>query len=347
MRIVVIALVFAAIILAGGTAYLLNNYLSSREADFASMVPKAPTKSVLVAKADLSIGTVLNDGNTEWVPWPNDAVRPLYFVKTKSSDPLKDMMKEKTLIRHSVSKGDPITKAKVYKSEDPGFLRGALAAGMRAVAVKANPETTSAGFILPGDHVDMLLTHKLVRKAMEQSEETETQPIALDVTTETILENLLVIAIDQKVNEFETGAVLGKTVLLEVTPKQAEIISTAKDMGKLSLVLRAAEAGEPRTEHLYTTDIEVSPLLSSFDGMTAAGNTAGDYEEDIDGISPPGVSALPVAPRPKTLKTPAVAPAPAPIPAPAAPQRKIKVYRGTALPAADEAEDTGDEEVIE
>ena len=366
MRIVVIGLIFAAVILAGGTAYLLNNYLSSQEAAFASRVPKAPTQSVLVAKTDLPIGTVINDENTQWVPWPKDAVRKIYIKKTKSSNPLKDMLKDPHLTRRALSKGDPITKEKLYKSSDPGFLRGALSPGMRAVAVKSNAETSSGGFILPGDHVDMLLTHKLVRKAQSQSQGGETEEpqsiIALDVTTETILKNLRVLAIDQKVNEFKTGAALGKTVLLEVTQKQAEIISTAKDMGKLSLVLRSAEAGDPRTERHFTTDIEVSPLLSSFDKLTTGENGGyrgygGDTrpiedDEGGDGVTAPDLSDLPIAPpslSPPKLSAPSAA-AKTPAQPPAAtpePKRKITVYRGTVPHASGNAGGGADEEVPE
>ena len=60
MRVVIIGLIFAAVILAGGTAYLLRSYLTSQEAEFAAMVPKAPTTEVMVAGADMPPGTVIN-----------------------------------------------------------------------------------------------------------------------------------------------------------------------------------------------------------------------------------------------------------------------------------------------
>ena len=75
MRFIIIGLVFAAVILAGGTAYLLNTYLSKQEAEIASKAPKAPTSQVLVAKADLPTGTVVNDKNSEWLAWPENALQ--------------------------------------------------------------------------------------------------------------------------------------------------------------------------------------------------------------------------------------------------------------------------------
>lgn len=361
MRIVVIGLVFAAVILAGGTAYLLNNYLSSQEAEFASRVPKAPTSSVLVAKTDLPAGTVINDSNTEWTPWPEDAVQKIYIVRTKGKDPLGKLMKETHFTRRAVSKGDPITMEKLFKSDTTSFMRGTLSPGMRAVPVKANPDIASGGFILPGDRVDLMLTHSLLRKAVTQTGMASDEFTALEFTSETIMENIRVLAIDQKVNEFEGGAVVGKTVLLEVTPKQAEIINTAKKMGTLHLVLRSAADPGTDTTQSFTTDVEVSPLLSNFENFMAGQDprTGGAEETSVLDImpsegrdedpmqapkpflkssvpAPSPVIPLPLPkPKPKA-EAPAKPAAPAATaPAPAKEKRIIKVYRGTVPPVED------------
>jgi len=337
MRVVIIGLVFAAIILAGGTAYLLNTYLSSQEAEIASMAPKTPTTQVLVAKADLPNGTVINDSNTEWLPWPEEAVQEAYLVKTRDSNPMGEITKTKHVTRRAISKGDPITMVKLYKADDPGFMRGSLRPGMRAIAVKASAASASGGFILPGDHVDIMLTHNLLRRAMERTGSTSDDFIALEYTSETIMEDLRVLAIDQNVSEFQGGAVLGKTVLLEVTPKQAEKINTAKVMGTLYLVLRSAETGEIANKTSFTTDVEVSPLLSSFkdfmsgtDPRTSTssgiGSQLGASDDEIADGAGDDVDVV-AAPKPKAAPRPQPAPAYTP-----APQRDITIYRGAGTP---------------
>ncbi|MCW8915951.1 MAG: Flp pilus assembly protein CpaB [Magnetovibrio sp.] len=365
MRIVVIGLIFAAIIMAGGTAYLLNNYLSSQQAEFAAMVPKEPTTSVLISKADMPAGTVINDGNTEWQPWPEDAVQDFHIVKTRENDPLQNLMKEKNLARRAIAVGDPITKAKLYKSEDPGFMRGSLRPGMRAVAVKGSADLASGGFILPGDRVDLMLTHNLVRRAITQTGAESDSLMALDYTSETFMKDLRVLAIDQKVDEFEGGAALAKTVLLEVTPKQAEIIITARKMGTINLVLRSAEHDGKTEPFSFTTDVEVSPLLSNFedfmsgnDPRIGVSDTVSDNPEsqmpiisgnDEDPLASPEpfLSQTPASPPPlaaaPTLAVP-IPSVPTPSPTVVPKKRTITVYRGPGSVPEDLSPSSDDEE---
>lgn len=331
MRVVIIGLIFAAVILAGGTAYMLRSYLSSQEAEFASRVPKAPTSNVMVAAVDMPTGTVINAKNIEWQPWPEDALQDSFLVKTRDANPLNDITKEKHVARRAFTKGEPIIMAKLYKGDDPGFLRGSLTPGMRAVAIKATAENTASGFVLPGDRIDVMLTHSMVRRALERQMGNQSEVLALEHTSETIMQDLRVLAVDQKVNEFEGGAAIAKTVLLEVTPKQAEILNTAKNMGKLSLVLRSAETGPERDGPLYTTDVEVSPVLSAIGGVpytgggAAGGSSVGlNADEMADGGDDDTVTASAPA-----IAEPVAAPVkPVYAPAPRSEKRKIKVYRG-------------------
>jgi len=321
MRVVVIALVFAAVILAGGTAFLLKSYLSSQEAEIASMAPKAPTTQVLVAKSDVPAGTVINPGNTEWRDWPEDALEGDYLVKTRDADPLTSITKDKHVTRRAMLKGDPITMAKLYQSDNAGFMRGSLRPGMRAIAVKSTVDSASSGFILPGDQVDIILTHNLLRRAMERTGETSDKFVGLEFTSETILQDIQVLAVDQNVDELQNGAVISKTILLEVTPKQAEIVNTAKVMGTIYLALRSAEPGDVKSGTHFTTDVEVSPMLSNFKSFLS-GSDAPDGKAAID-APPPAPKAVATA-RPKTTRAPKKK----------APQRDITIYRGAGTPPA-------------
>ncbi|MBL4692848.1 MAG: Flp pilus assembly protein CpaB [Magnetovibrio sp.] len=274
MRAVVIGLVFAAIILAGGTAYLLRDYISSQQAEFAALVPTTPTTKVLVAKANAPIGTLVEPSNTEWIDWPESGIQDTFLLKSKDANIQDSLKKNKYMVRRSFAKGEPITMARLYKSKDPGFLRGALSPGMRALAVRSGAENSAAGFILPGDRVDVMLTHNMLSLALQHAGAAAAAKFkgGLTHTSETIIENLRVLAIDQKVSEFQEGAQVGKTVLLEVSPKDAERLQTAKAMGRITLVLRAARRNTNTPKRsMFTTDVEVSPLLRNFDRVLKNG----------------------------------------------------------------------------
>jgi pilus assembly protein CpaB len=105
-----------------------------------------------------------------------------------------------------------------------------LPSGMRAVSTQISPETGAGGFILPNDHVDVILT----RRESEKSGGSETQ------TSEMILKNIRVLAIDQTISEKDGQKVItGKTATLELSPRQAETLTLAQKLGSISLALRS------------------------------------------------------------------------------------------------------------
>ena len=320
MRVVIIGLVFAAVILAGGTAYLLRDYISAQQAEFAAMAPKAPTIKILVASANMPIGAAVTKENTQWVDWPEDGIQDSYLLESKDSKIQATLKKEHYIARRALSKGEPITMTRLYKSSDPGYLRGVLSSGMRAIAVRSGAENAAAGFILPGDSVDVMLTHSMLNTAMQRAGPAAIKKFkgGMIHTSETILENVKVLAIDQSVDEFKAGAQIAKTILLEVSPKDAEKLQTAKVMGKLSLVLRAVRGADKDDRKLkYTTDVEVSPLLSNFDKVLSGGQgqttLAPRAQAPVQTRAPRPVYVAPAAPAPK--------------------KKQLSIYRGTAEPA--------------
>jgi pilus assembly protein CpaB len=113
-----------------------------------------------------------------------------------------------------------------------------LPSGMRAVSTQISPETSAGGFILPNDHVDVILTRR--DKDAEKATGSEVH------TSETILANVRVLAIDQAVEE-KNGqkVVVGKTATLELAPRQAETLALAHQLGTLSLALRSITDASP------------------------------------------------------------------------------------------------------
>ena len=138
-----------------------------------------------------------------------------------------------TVVRYPITAGQPITRGSLVGPQDRGFLAAALGPGMRAITVPVNAATGVAGFVFPGDHVDLVLTQTVSGGG---------EGPALKVS-ETIVRNVRVLATDQRfTDKDEDGKTLIKTfsnVTLEVTPRIAEKIAVADDMGKLSLSLRS------------------------------------------------------------------------------------------------------------
>ena len=271
MRAIVIGLIVAAVFLAGGTAYLLSNYLSTQEANIAAQAPKESGIKVMVAAIDLPPGTVINASNVSWQGWPEDSLNDDFITKQSSEDPVDDLEEEKSVVRNTFAKGDPIIRRKLYSPKNGGFMPGTIKPGMRAVIIAVNKQTASGGFILPGDRVDVLLGHTLLKQALANKNPGADLPL-MNRVTEIIMEDILVIAVNGSVGPAPSGAPAPAVleILLEVTPKQAEKVITARKMGELSLLLRPLESVDsyPRGQGPgYTTDIEVSPTLSSLDAV--------------------------------------------------------------------------------
>jgi len=138
-------------------------------------------------------------------------------------------------------KGEPLRRSKLV-GEGQSFLSSILPAGKRAIATQIAADTSAGGFILPNDFVDVIMTRR--NQAAEGDAE--------GFTTETILRNIKVLAIDQAIQEDEEGrrVKVGETATLELTPQQAEIITVAQQMAdRLTLSLRSvADAQEKVTE---------------------------------------------------------------------------------------------------
>ena len=189
------------------------------------------TVKVLVATRDVPTGSTLDAGAVAWRDWPKDGVSSRFITEDSSADPQADVIG--AIARASIYEGEPINEAKLIRS-DRGFMSAILPEGKRAVAIRIAPDTSAGGFILPNDHVDVIMTRR-----MEQSGQTAGEA---QFVTETILNNVRVLAIDQTIEKSGGGAevVVGQTATLELTPPQAEIITVAQQMSdRLALSLRS------------------------------------------------------------------------------------------------------------
>jgi pilus assembly protein CpaB len=233
-----IALVVLAVIAGGAAAWLATQHGPAPVAEIAvqpaAKAPPIPTVKVLVAARAIGLGERLSSGAVSWQDWPQSAVQPGFITDANTPDAPTAMAAD--VARDEFVVGEPILPGKIVKS-DNGYLSAVLATGMRGVSVNVTADAASGGFIVPNDHVDVVLT---------RSSDADGQH------TRTILTNVRVLAINTRLGQ--SGATGGTTdesnpqsqvftnaaiATLELNPTQSEIIVSAAAAGKLSLVLRS------------------------------------------------------------------------------------------------------------
>lgn len=192
--------------------------------------PALETVEVLVAKADLERGQLIEASQIGWQAWPKASANGNFITKPARPGAAEEFVG--AIVRVPVATGQPIYDPMVVFAKGSGFLAATLPKGMRAVALEISPENGVGGFILPDDHVDILLTRH--DKAAEKATGAE------KVVTDTILRNVRVLAVDQNVTEKAGQKVaIGKTATVELTPAQAETLALSRQTGSLSLALRS------------------------------------------------------------------------------------------------------------
>ena len=237
-----IILIVGALVIAIGAAFGVNQMMRGASAPpaRAAAAPEINGPMILVATRQLPVGTIIGPDAFRFQPWPTELIEKAYFLKDKTdANTLVG-----TVVRHPITAGQPLTQGALVRPDDRGFLAAALGPGMRAVTVKVSQEQGVAGFVFPGDRVDVLLAQEI------QVEEGSSYPDKQIYAAETIVRNVRVLATDQRYNaEDETGKTPVQTfgsVTLEATPEIAEKIAVAQSMGRLSLALRplAESSGE-------------------------------------------------------------------------------------------------------
>jgi pilus assembly protein CpaB len=259
------------IVLAGGAlvavlvAVLVSAVLGGGKKKNVQTVQQVQQVDVLVAKADIKVGAKLNEENLDWKSWPQNGTFPGTIIrkdKQKKTEAIDGRMK------YPVAQGMPIIKDHVIEG-DASFIEASLKPGMRAIALNVKPSSIAGGFIGAGSMVDVLITYNVkIKPIATDKEEKRAQELIIDeiidrFATETIMQNVKVLAVDQSPVPDPEKAKLGKTVTVEVTPKQAELLFVAQSSGQLSLALRGIGDNQVlKKEEEVTTD---EKLLGAFD----------------------------------------------------------------------------------
>jgi pilus assembly protein CpaB len=219
-------LLLVAMLVAGATVLIVKNRAQ----------PQAQAGSkVLVATTPIEAGSFVHaDKSLTWADWPQGDVSPSFITP----DIHKIDEFNGAIARRDILPGEPITILSIVRANEGGFMSAVLGQGMRAVSIAVNSTSGNAGFVFPGDKVDLILTHRIpVRDGGGDV-----------LASETFVENVRVLAIDQMLNNPDNKAVIAKTITLEVLPKQAEMINVAANLGAISVSLRSLANGKKPDE---------------------------------------------------------------------------------------------------
>ena len=210
-------------LIAGGGAFFLVSSGGEEPAPVQKAVPKQKqiaTVRVLVADATFERGAALSKDQTAWLKWPKDDV-PEHVVTENDKDFYERVGKMRA--RTTIYEGEPIIKAKVVQQGDRGVMAALLTPGMRAVSMDLSPTEAAAGFVLPGDRVDVV-----------------TLPEGKGGAARTVYENVRVIAIDNTIrHEKSPLAIRGGSITFELPAEEANRFLALRSTSRLSLVLRS------------------------------------------------------------------------------------------------------------
>jgi pilus assembly protein CpaB len=251
MNVKKLALLVGALVIAVITAVMAKNMFAGAGAQRAAAAPAVPVgPKVLVARKALPVGTIIDAEAFSYQPWPKELMQSAYYVDGQPDGDPKQLMG--TVVRYAITAGQPVTRGALVGPQDRGFLAAALGPGMRAITVPVNSSTGVAGFVFPGDHVDLVLTQQVKGGG-------DGPPLEV---SETIIRNIRVLATDQRVTSTDDeGKTMVKTfsnVTIEVTPRIAEKISVAQSLGTLSLSLRSLADNTAELERAVATgDVKV------------------------------------------------------------------------------------------
>lgn len=218
-----------AVVTAGLAAYMVRSMSTSQGPAVAAYEQPAtiPTQGVLVSTRNINVGETVNDSDFRWQQWPEDAVHNSFIV---GKDGTSFSQYSGSVMRTPVVEGEPLTNQKMVKIGEGGVMAAIIEPGKRGIGIEISAETGAGGFILPNDRVDVIMT----RKYKEEGNRNDIY------SSETILSNVRVLAIDQTFRE-EDGqqVVVGRTATLELSSGQSEDLALAAQMGEVSLALRS------------------------------------------------------------------------------------------------------------
>ena len=238
---VAIAVVFGLIAVFVAQSWLNYQAELSRRTVAPKEKPVA-TRTIVVATGPLRFGTQVSADALREVAWPEEAIPAGTFG---SIDELTSGSKR--IVLASIERNEPILRAKVTGPGQKATLSAVIQDGMRAITVRVNDVEGVAGFVLPGDHVDVLLTRQQERS---------------NGMNDVVIQNARVLAVDQLADDAADRPTVVKAVTVEVDTIGAQKIALAASLGNLSLMLRrAGEQVMDTTRRITTSDLSQTEVI--------------------------------------------------------------------------------------
>lgn len=254
-----VTLLLAAAAIALVTVLAVRNVVKPEAPMTEVSQPVIPVTEIAVASRDLPTGTILKESDMKWTPWAANADISSMVVKGKQN--LSGFVG--AVVRDGFRAGDPIMLPRVAQPQDQGFMAAVLTPGMRAISISLSPTSQVAGFIFPGDRVDVILTHAFSRRDVSSLVERR--------VSETILQNVRILALDQRSDNQQKDPKVAQLATLEVTRKDAERMALAVDMASgpagsrasLTLALRSLALDPAQAEGKASEEEKLTPTWDS------------------------------------------------------------------------------------
>lgn len=223
----------------------LNSQSEARMRSLEAQKKPMATKTIVVAAKPLRYGMELTADSLREIPWSQDAVPKGAFTS------IPDILSGgKRVVLSPIEANEPVLALKVTGSGQRATLSSLVEEGMKAVTIRVNDVEGVGGFVLPGDRVDVVLTRQTDKEK---------------ASTEVVLQNVRVLAVDQSADTSSDKPTVAKAVTLEVSIEQAQRVWLASSVGNLSLLLGKAGANNAVSTKRIT--------LSDLDGQAAPTNT--------------------------------------------------------------------------
>jgi pilus assembly protein CpaB len=227
----------------------LNNQADMRAKGMQANKKSMATQTIVVAKQPLRFGAELNAAMLKETPWPDHALPAGAFHK------ISDILSNgRRVVLTAIEANEPVLAVKITGAGERATLSALVHKGMKAVTIRVNDVEGVGGFVLPGDRVDVVLTRQIAKGS---------------ASTEVVLQDTRVLAVDQIADDRVAKAAVAKSVTLEVTTVQAQKLWLASSVGNLSLLLRkAGETTQVNTRKVTLRDLDNGGSIASEKGAT-------------------------------------------------------------------------------
>jgi len=260
------ALVFGAL-----AVLATKTWLDGQRAMIAAegQAPVAVTQSIVVAKEPLRFGVLLQPQNLREIPWSSETIPDGAFRTVKEM--LSETEGDRFVLK-AMERNEPVLNSKITGSGQRATLSATLTEGMKAITIRVNDVLGVAGFVLPGDRVDIMLTRA------RRGAEAVSEPY-VDV----LLQSVRVLAIDQSADDRKDDPLVVKSITLEVDTEQAQMLVLGSSVGTLSLALRnvMSEKNAEDTRRVTLSDLDFNirdELVSTFSTATEVT----EREQEVD-----------------------------------------------------------------